>query len=737
MGRKRLAMMSEIGRNLHAGTAELSSQFARLTVAALRLMASGVVALFLQLPWRLIPSPLAIFRAGGSAVLWAIIGILVINIRFAANVLPQTQVDLWSINRPASLTVLDRDGEIIGIRGSRYGDPVSLEDLPPHVIDAFISTEDRRFFEHRGFDLRGLTRAVIANIRAGTVVQGGSTITQQLAKNLFLSPDRTLMRKFEEIQLAFWLEARLSKEEILSLYLNRTYLGAGSYGIEAASTLYFGKPAVELTLPEAALLAGLPKAPSALAPTVNLEGALERGREVIDNMVETGRIDEVTASIAKLTPPALQVTEQYASYGYFLDHVVAELEKRFGALDQDLVVTTTLDQRIQRFADAAVDDVLSAETAVQGAEQASLIAFDEKGGIVAMVGGLDYQYSQFNRATQAKRQPGSAFKPFVFLAALEAGFSPESVLIDQPVKVEDWAPRNYTGRHRGPMRLNAAFAASTNSVAVQLSEAIGRDRVVDAARRSGISQNISAHASLPLGTEEMALIDLTAAYMPFAHAGAEVPPHSIREVRTRQGETLYQFEPIEGFRVIEAAHAKVMTQMLEGVVNRGTGRRARLSNQPVAGKTGTTNEWRDAWFIGFSPYYTAGVWVGNDRAEPMREISGSTLPLQIWHDFMAPLHEDLPRARLATPEVATVADVTTLSAHYDGLRSDLINVIFPPQEPSWWGRSERGFGRRVFGRSAVPDRADEDRLPPPQQGNDGGRRVVGRAAPGLGESTDP
>ncbi|MEM9421170.1 MAG: transglycosylase domain-containing protein, partial [Pseudomonadota bacterium] len=507
-------------------------------------------------------APLNIIAAGGSLALWVLMAGGVMNVIFAAKTLPQAEVDLWSVNRPPSVTIVDRQGTTIGTRGSKYGDPVDLDELPAYVIDAFIATEDRRFFDHHGFDVRGLARAIVSNIQAGRLVEGGSTITQQLAKNLFLDADRTFTRKFEEMQLALWLEARLSKEEILSLYLNRIYLGAGTFGIEAAAHAYFSKSATELTLAEAAVLAGLPKAPSSLAPTTNLEGALRRSRAVINNLVEARKIDLVVAAEAKLAPPDLVLQQRHDAFGYFLDHIAADLQNRFGDLQEDLLVTTTIDSQMQIIAHDTVNKVLSGEgVQQQGAEQAGLIVYDKEGGIVAMVGGRSYRDSQFNRATQAQRQPGSAFKPFVFLAALEAGLSPETIVIDQPVKVGDWAPRNYTGQHRGPMRLSTAVAQSTNAVAVQVTEAIGRDRVIDAASRSGITQTLAPHASIALGALEMTLEDLTAAYLPLAHEGNEVAPHAINTVRTRGGETLYEFEKIEGFQLIETSHAHDTTRM--------------------------------------------------------------------------------------------------------------------------------------------------------------------------------
>ncbi|MEM9987938.1 MAG: PBP1A family penicillin-binding protein, partial [Pseudomonadota bacterium] len=587
--RRKNTVLGMLGADLAAGTGALGRQLMGLGGASLK----AVFGPFL----RLLPSPMTLICTGGAFALWLFIGAMIVNIRFAAEVLPQADVDLWSVNRPPSLTILDNRGEVIGTRGNRYGDPVTVESLPPFVVDAFIATEDRRFFNHRGFDLRGLARALVANIQAGTVVEGGSTITQQLAKILFLEYDRTLLRKFEEIQLALWLESRLSKEEILELYLNRIYLGAGTYGLDAAAQAYFSKPATELTLAEVAILAGLPKAPSSLAPTINMEGALQRSYEVIDNLVETDKIDRATAEEAKATPPALNIPNRDPSFGYFLDFVMTELEDRIGQLKEDVVVETTIDAEIQHAAHQAVQDTLTEKVMNLGAEQAGLISFDQAGGIVAMVGGRNYEESQFNRATQAKRQPGSAFKPFIYLAALDAGFSPDTVMVDMPIKVEDWSPRNYTEGYRGPVRLTQALAQSINSVAVQMSEVIGRDRTIDAARRAGIEGALKSHPSLALGASELTLEDLTAGYLPFANGGAAPSSHAITRIETREGQELYVFRPIEGFKVIEADLAQDMTNLLMEVMTNGTGRGAQLPGRQAAGKTGTTNDWRDAWFI--------------------------------------------------------------------------------------------------------------------------------------------
>ena len=672
-----------------------------------------------------LPSPHKPLLIAGSAALTVLGAVLVLDVRFAERVLPKTDVDLFSAGRPVGLTILDRNGERLGTRGIEYDEDgnrrvalgisyreaVPLADLPPYVTEAFIATEDRRFWDHPGFDVRGLARALVANAQAGRVVEGGSTITQQLAKNLFLSPEQTIMRKLEEMQLALWLEARLSKEEILSLYMNRIYLGAGTYGIEAAADAYFSKDARDLTLAEAALLAGLPKAPSTLAPTTNLEGALARSAEVIDNLVEAGSIDPVTAEIAKLVPPDLALRTRTVAYGYFLDRVTQAIYDRFGTLHEDLIVTTTLDARLQAAAQAAVSDALDADARARGAEQAALIAYDAGGGIVAMVGGASYEASQFNRASQAKRQPGSAFKPFVFLAALESGFGPGTMMVDRPVRVGDWRPSNYDDRYRGPIRLGDAVAASANSVAVQVTEAIGRDRVVDAARRAGLAAPLDPVPSIALGAFEVSLEDLTAAYLPFAQDGAEVLGHVLARVETRGGRVVYEYKPIEGFRVLDPGLARETTHMLARVMTTGTGRGGALPGRPSAGKTGTTNDFRDAWFVGYTPQITAGVWVGNDAAAPMDRVTGSSIPLAIWGRFMAEAHEGQPSRPLPASEGAHPSP-RALAGVYAGLRSDLVRAAYLPSDGP-------GFGFRA--RDAVVGRPAPSAQPAARTGAAGGR----------------
>ena len=594
---------------------------------------------------------------------------------------PDENADLASINRPPSITILDHKGETIGFRGSHYGDPLLLADLPDFVIASFVSTEDRRFYRHHGFDPRGFARAMWTNIRSGRLREGASTITQQLARNLFLSSDKTVNRKLQELQLAFWLEARYSKDEILSLYLNRIYLGSGTFGIEAAANFYFSKSAKDLTLSEAALLAGLPKAPSTLSPTSNFDGAAKRSLEVIDNLVETKVIDRTTAEIAKLSLPTLDVRKLNTDFGYFFDHTIIEASTLLDGISSDMVITTTLDTELQRQALEAVQTELTDKALELGAEQAALISYRNDGSILAMVGGRSYEESQFNRATQAERQPGSAFKPFVYLAALEDGMSPSTLFIDQPTEVGKWKPRNYSKLYKGPMRMTEAMAKSINSIAVQISETVGRDKVVAAAKRMGITHPLKEHPSLALGSMEVTLEEITSAYLPFARGGMSITPYSITRIENRQGELLYEYLPQPETQIVEPPINRDMTYLLHQVMLNGTGSRANLGRRQAAGKTGTTNDWRDAWLVGYTAQITTGVWIGNDENREMIKVTGGSIPAAIWRNYMLAAHkglknEPLPGARPAPSR----SDELRLVEFYNGLQDDFRMAAYAETE---------------------------------------------------------
>jgi penicillin-binding protein 1A len=587
-------------------------------------------------------------RWGVLAGLWATIALAGLFAYFAAT-LPDIS-DLAVAERRPSVTMLAADGSLLATFGEFFGEPLRLKEMPRHLPQAVIATEDRRFYEHHGIDPIGLARAAWTNLRAGGIVQGGSTITQQLAKNVFLTPERTFSRKIQETLLALWLERRFSKEQLLEIYLNRVYLGAGTYGVDAAARRYFNKSAREVTVYEAALIAGLLKAPSRFSPARDRERAARRASIVLENMVDTGYLTQRQADAARRESARLvEVQQARPGNRYFADWV-AEFLAGFGGGKRDLLVRTTLDPRLQSAAEAVIEETLRKEGPKAGAGQAALIAMSPDGAIRAMVGGRDYGDSQFNRATQALRQPGSAFKPFVYAAALEAGFAPASRVVDGPIRIGDWAPKNYTGRYLGETTLAEAVAESINTVAVQVSERTGRKRVVELARRLGITAELTNDASLALGTSEVTLIELTAAYTTFANGGVGAWPYGIEEVRDSRGKVLFRREGGGPGRVLSAEIAADMNQLLAGVIQHGTGRAAALG-RPAAGKTGTTQDYRDALFVGYTPELIAGVWFGNDDNAPMHKITGGTLPARTWRGFMLAALKDVPAAPLpSAPE---------------------------------------------------------------------------------------
>jgi penicillin-binding protein 1A len=541
--------------------------------------------------------------------------------------------------REPSIRVLARDGSLIGERGG-VDDYVPLDLMPRTMVNAVIATEDKRFFEHHGIDPLGLLRAAIANARAGHFVQGGSTLTQQLAKNLYLSSDRTFARKLQEFSLALWLESRLSKSDILELYLNRMYLGGGAYGVDAAARRYFGKPARNLMLAEAALVAGLLKAPSKYSPVSNAEYARSRGRIVLAQMRSAGFITaeeerEAGAQMAGM-PQASRTPDAGAEYA--VDYVLDALPPEARSGGEDIVVETTLDKPLQ----VRASEILSRNIAARGAElqasQAALIVLGTDGAIRALVGGRSYQESQFDRAVRARRQPGSAFKPFVYLAALEAGYTPDSMVEDLPVSVSGWAPRNDNGEYQGTMTMRAALSRSVNAVAVRLALKLGPARVAAAARRLGIQSPLRTDASLALGTSEVTLLELAGAYDVFANGGRAVEPYVLRRVVTRSGMVLYTHQPQPPVQAVAPAQVAAMTDMLNATLTSGTGRRAALP-YAAAAKTGTSQGFRDAWFVGYSADVTTGVWVGNDDGTAMNRVVGGSLPADIWHEVMLAAHQ--------------------------------------------------------------------------------------------------
>lgn len=597
---------------------------------------------------------------GSLALIGALTAALLWNALFAQMPQLPSKDALWSMNREPAMEFVDPTGRTLAIRGPRYGRRVDPADLPPHVVQAMLAVEDRRFYEHQGVDRLAILRAAISNWRAGRTTQGGSTLTQQLVKNLFLTPERTIRRKAQEARLSLQLEEMLTKDEILELYINRIYLGARAFGIDAAARRYFGKPPQELTVGEAAMIAGLPKAPSRFAPNLNPEAAKERQIYVLDRMTRAGFITEGAAERAAAEPVDITTESEDVRLGYALDWAADRARALIGENEPDLVVVMTLDSDTQILAHDKLNALLDAEGAEKDAEQGAVLVADPTGAVRAVVGGRSYVDSQFNRATQARRQPGSAFKAFVFAAALENGVQPHSVRYDEPIRIGSWRPKNYGGGYIGAATLSEAFAESINTIAVQLGQEVGTDNVINLARRFGVRSNLKSVPALALGAAETTLLDLTQAYGAFATEGQKFDVHLISEIRTSRGDVLYSRRDREPQQIFAQPLNRNMVGMMARVVSRGTGTAARLDEgRQVAGKTGTSQDWRDAWFVGFTADYVAGVWIGNDDDTPMKRVTGGDLPAQLWASVMMDLHEDRPLLPLPGAETANVLTTET------------------------------------------------------------------------------
>ena len=576
--------------------------------------------------------------------LWALIA-AVGTIAFAVSTLPPIQT-LEVPKRPPTIEIVGTDGRPLITRGEMSGTDISIKELPPYLPRAFVAIEDRRFFSHFGIDPIGLIRAAAANVLRRGVSQGGSTITQQLAKNLFLTQERTLWRKMQEVVLALWLERRFSKTEILELYLNRVYFGSGAYGVEAAAQRYFGKPAREVKVAEAAMLAGVVKSPSRLAPSRNPDGAERRARAVLAAMTELGFVTETMAKSALAQPAHAIKTAGTGSLNYVADWIMDVLDDLVGRVEQDLVVETSIDPTLQAAAEKALTDELALKGQKLDVAQGALVAITPEGAVRAMVGGRNYAESQFNRAVAAKRQPGSAFKPFVYLTALERGLTPETVREDKPVALKGWKPENYSREHHGPVTLTQALALSLNTVAVRLTLEVGPRAVAKTAYRLGIASKLDANPSLALGTSEVSLIELTCAYAPFANSGNATMPYVVARVRTRAGKILFTHAPQKLGRIIEPRHIAMMNAMMRETLVSGTAQRAQLPGWAAAGKTGTSQDFRDAWFVGYTGHLVTGVWLGNDDSSPTKKATGGALPVDIWSRFMKVAHQGVPVASL-------------------------------------------------------------------------------------------
>ncbi len=536
--------------------------------------------------------------------------------------------------RPPNIAILTAEGGLLANRGDTGGAAVKLADLPSYVPRAFVAIEDRRFYTHWGIDPVGIVRAVVSNVALHRSTQGGSTLTQQLAKNLFLTQERTLSRKIQEAVLAVWLEHKYAKTAILELYLNRVYFGSGAFGIEAAARKYFNTDARTLSLPQAAMLAGLMKAPTKLAPNRNPGAAVERAAQVVAAMKEERYVTEAQAKSALAEPAHVIRAPGAGSLNYAADYVVDTLDDTIGAVDEDIVVQTTVSRTLQAEGERALTDELNRRGAKFGVGQGALVAMEPDGSIKALIGGRDYAASQFNRAVAAKRQPGSSFKPFVYLAGVERGLTPDTVRDDAPINVRGWRPENYSHEYFGPVTLTKALSLSLNTVAVRVCLEAGPAAVVGVAHRLGITSELQPNASIALGTSEVSPLELVTAYVPFANGGIGVQPHIITRIKTAAGRLLYQRHAGNNGRVIEPRAVTMMNTMMTETLLTGTARKGEIPGWQAAGKTGTSQDWRDAWFVGYTSRLVTGVWLGNDDSSATRKASGGNLPVDIWSRFM-------------------------------------------------------------------------------------------------------
>jgi penicillin-binding protein 1A len=596
------------------------------------------------------------------AAIWALAGLGIVLAIYASD-LPDVHQVAGLKKRPG-VTLLAYDGTVLTQSGDLYGTTLAVSELPPNLVHAVVAIEDRRFYHHFGVDPIGLIRAFVTNSRRGYAVQGGSTLTQQLAKNMFLTPQRTFKRKLQEALLALQLERYYTKDQILTGYLNRVYLGAGAFGVDAAAKTYFGKPATQLNLQESAIIAGLLKAPSKYSPANDMDAALARAELVLRAMHNEGYISDqemlaaLAASAPDMHPPSITKNSHYIA-----DWAIQQAQGYIGAIDRDVVVLTTIDPRLQRLAEAKIDETLSGPAAKLKASQGALVAMTPDGAVRAMVGGRDYAESQFNRATQGERQPGSAFKPFVYLAALENGLRPDSLVDDAPIRLGTWSPENFEPGFKGRIPAREALAESVNTAAVRVLDFAGIDHTRSLARRLGISEPIPRDLSIALGTSDVTLLELTGAYAAFANGGYGVLPHTIERVTDNTGKVLYQRQGVGPGLVAAPESIAELNSMMMDVIAYGTGKAAKL-DRPAAGKTGTSQDYRNAWFVGFTADLVTGVWFGNDDNSPMKKVTGGMLPAHTWHDFMMAANtnwapRDLPAlAHMPSPPIAEMEQQT-------------------------------------------------------------------------------
>ncbi len=589
-----------------------------------------------------------LFYWGAVLGLWGAIAVVGVVIWVGAHLPPIQSLEIPK--RPPTIQIVGMDGSVLAQRGEMAGANVALKDLPPYLPKAFIAIEDRRFYSHFGIDPVGIARALVTNVVHRGVSQGGSTLTQQLAKNLFLTQERTMQRKLQEVELALWLERKHSKNEILELYLNRVYFGSGAYGVEAAAQRYFGKSAKNVTVAEAAMLAGLVKSPSRLAPNRNPEGAEARAQIVLAAMAEAKFISDAQAK-ASIGPSYNVKPAGAGTVNYVADWIGEVLDDLVGQIDQSIVVETTIDPKLQNVAEAAIIDELAAKSVKFNVSQGALVAMTPDGAVRAMVGGRNYSESQYNRAVTARRQPGSAFKPFVYLTAIEQGLTPDTIRQDAPIEVKGWKPENYTHEYFGAVTLTQALAMSLNTVAIRLGLEVGPKNVVRTAHRLGIASKLEPNASIALGTSEVSVVELVGAYAPFSNGGLGVSPHVVTRIKTAEGKLLYMRQPEERNQVIEPRSVAMMNTMMRETLISGTAKKADIPGWPAAGKTGTSQDYRDAWFVGYTANLVTGVWLGNDDNSPTKKATGGGLPVEVWTRFMRAAHEGVPVAALPNSQV--------------------------------------------------------------------------------------
>jgi len=612
------------------------------------------------------------------------------------------------VNQAPGMTFEDATGKLIATRGPHHGHQVTLRELPSYVPRAFMAAEDRRFYQHGPVDLQGISRAFWANWRAHHTVQGGSTLTQQLAKTLYLKPDQTLARKFQEAVIAYRIEQRMSKDEVLELYLNRIFFGDNAYGVDAAAQTYFGKPASQLNLQEAALLAALPKAPTRLALTNDMPAALRRSRLVLENMRAEGWITSQDEEAALVAPPKLAPEAPgEGDYGYVLDMAAAQAVQIAGGAAPDLVVRLTIDPGLQATAQQVVREAIGQSGRRAGVSQGALVLLAPDGAIRALVGGTDHRASAFNRVTQAQRQPGSAFKPFIYAAALEAGVKPTDIRQDAPIRIGLWSPSNYGGGYRGPVTVADALAHSINSVAVRLADEVGVAKLGEIAHRFGLNSiPASPNLSIALGAYEVNLLELTAGYQVFQTGGQRNQTFLIQQISTTRGDILFTRAPSAGIGVYDAFRADQMVKMMEGVVLEGTGTRAAFG-RPAAGKTGTSQNFRDAWFVGFTPDWVCGVWVGNDDGAPMNQVTGGAIPAEIWRRMMVVAHANLPAHDfdwMAAAEAGAAAGMGSVDvAESEAPPSNAMAEPDPDARTDFYDSLSKDFDRAATDAAAPPE----------------------------------